>query len=365
MAERSSNPNSSEYLFPLIQGILTFDTPFNGLSRSLFAYGAVSNYQKASTVYSAVTALASATPAGLARLGTQTAAARAPAQTPSRSPNWMTWQLLALRTGTVGAIMAGGVAAYMNREAIVNGVKSVGQLNKNSFAEGYRQTTDALGSTFQFFSRGDLGKSFSYLSDHFTFVGALLKQKELARRLERLGTLQGVGLHDFYTSLGENGYWNGGYFIPERTFCAIPKESHSAYNVFGKQLMPDAKDEIQAHVGIFQPDKNASYEEMTQKSAKLISQWFSHEERAQDDERFREATPEEAAEDSSVEDALEKDDANPSEEELRELDEYAKEADAADKAEVSKEAEGPVATEGDAQGTPLANSTNVKDGITS
>lgn len=33
-------------MFPLIQGILAFDTPYNGLARSMFVYGAFSQYNK-------------------------------------------------------------------------------------------------------------------------------------------------------------------------------------------------------------------------------------------------------------------------------------------------------------------------------
>jgi len=44
----NSNPSEDDPIFPLIQGILTFDTPYNGLARSMFVYGGFSNYQKVS-----------------------------------------------------------------------------------------------------------------------------------------------------------------------------------------------------------------------------------------------------------------------------------------------------------------------------
>ena len=40
-----------ELMFPLIQGVMAFDTPYNGLSRSMFAYGAFSQYQNLSSIW--------------------------------------------------------------------------------------------------------------------------------------------------------------------------------------------------------------------------------------------------------------------------------------------------------------------------
>lgn len=157
-----------------------------------------------------MTAISAAAPASLARLSARRAATTAVTSS-TRGPQWKTWQLVAVKTGTVGAIAAGGVAAYMNREAIIQGMKSMKNINKESVAESYRQGMDALGQGLAYINRGNVGKSFAWLSDHVTFVGALLRQKELNRRLERIGSLKGVGMHDFYCSLGENGYWSGGH----------------------------------------------------------------------------------------------------------------------------------------------------------
>ncbi|CAG7554968.1 unnamed protein product [Fusarium equiseti] len=304
--ERANNGDENDPLFPLIQGILTFDTPYNGLARSMFVYGAFSNYQKVNSVFNVMTALSAAAPASLARLSAGRAATTA-VTTSTRGPQWKTWQLVAVKTGTVGAIAAGGVAAYMNREAIIQGVKSVRNINKESVAEGYRQSMDALGQGLAYINRGNVGKSFAWLSDHVTFVGALLRQKELNRRLERIGALKGVGLHDFYCSLGENGYWSGGYFVPERTFCAVPEESHSAYPIFERCVMLKADDEVEAHMNMFKPEKHRGYEDMTEKSAELVKEWFLSEDNIVDDPKFRETPPEETEETEKTKEILEKD----------------------------------------------------------
>lgn len=295
--------SENDPIFPLIQGILTFDTPYNGLARSMFVYGAFSNYQKVSSVFNAMTALSVAAPASLGRLtGNRSAAPAATTAASSASGSSAAWQLVAVKTGTVGAIAAGGVAAYMHRETIMNGVRNIKNLNRDSVVEGYNQSVGALGQGLAYINRGNVGRSFAWLSDHFTFVGSLLKQRELSRRLGRLATLRGVGVHDFYCSLGENGYWSGGYFVPERTFCAIPEENHPAGALFERRVMREAGDEVQAHLNMFRPEKHRGYEEMTERAAELVKGWFLSEPVV--DAGYEEEG--EATEDKPVQEAIEK-----------------------------------------------------------
>lgn len=279
-------------MFPLIQGLLTFDTPYNGLARSMFVYGAFSNYQKVSTVFNVMTAL-SAAPSALGKSALKRTAVRAPSVR-SSSTAWKGWQLVAVRTGTVGAIAAGGVAAYVHRQQIMDGMRSVRNLNKQSVKEGYQQSMDTLSQGLAYINRGNVGRSFEYLSDHFTFVGALMKQQELSRRLERMATLKGIGIHDFYTSLGENGMWSGGYFVPERTFCAIPAKDHVASPLFSRQVIKKTEDEVETHVSMFIRDKNEEYEQMTEEASNLVIRWFNDDSDIFDDPKFAAPLPAES-----------------------------------------------------------------------
>jgi hypothetical protein len=293
--DRRENESSGP-LFPLIQGILTFDTPFNGLARSMFVYGAFSNYQKVSNVFNIMTAISAATPAALSRLASKRAIGTATGRITKRtsSPAWKAWQLIAMRTGTVGVIAAGGVAAFMHRKKILEGMRTVRSLTKEDIVQGYQQSVDALGQGLAYINRGNVGESFAWLSDHFTFVGALLKQNELNRRLERLAALKGVGMCDLYVSLGENGYWSGGYFVPERTFCAVPGKDEPEAKLFTRHVIEGAKDEIAAHIGLFRKEKNKDYERMVNDSARLIVEWFNDETEVYDDPKFAEPVPAEA-----------------------------------------------------------------------
>ncbi|OIW22802.1 hypothetical protein CONLIGDRAFT_664828 [Coniochaeta ligniaria NRRL 30616] len=304
--DRAASDSPSSPMFPLVQGILTFDTPFNGLARSMFVYGAFSNYSKVSNVFNVMTAVAAA-PASIAKLGLKQSARRAAAgvsRTKSSSPAIATWQLVAVRTGTVGAIAAGGVAAYMHRKQIIEGLSSMRNLNKESVVQGYQSSVDALGQGLAYINRGNVGKSFAWLSEHFTFVGALLKQNELSRRLERMASLKGVGIADLYASMGENGYWSGGYFVPERTFCAVPARDQPAAGLFSRIVVEDADDEIQAHMNMFKPDKNKNYEVMTSEAAKMAVRCFNDETEVWDDPKFALA-PSEPSEEEVVAKAVE------------------------------------------------------------
>lgn len=290
-----SAENQDAPIFPLIQGILAFDTPYNGLARSMFVYGAFSNYSKVSSVFNVMTAL-SAAPASLGAAlkrgttslpgpSTKRAAATgaAGAGAIAGPAAWKTWQLVAVRTGTVGAIAAGGVAAYIHRQQIMEGMQKARNLKRQDLVEGYNQSVDRVGQGLAYINRGNVGQSFAWLSDHFTFVGVLMKQQELNKRIERLAKLGGIGVHDFYASMGENGYWSGGYFVPERTFCAIPTEEEHTNMLFTRQVVKNVEDEIQAHTGMFSPDKNDEYQLMVDKASKLVVTWFNDDSKIIDD----------------------------------------------------------------------------------
>lgn len=324
--ERAIADDPDAPLFPLIQGILAFDTPYNGLARPMFVYGAFSNYQKVSSVFNVMTAL-SAAPASLS-MALKRGASSLPGPTSAASKRasgvvagpaaWKTWQLVAVRTGTVGAIAAGGVAAYVHRQQILQGVQNVRNLKKQDIVEGYNQSVDRLGQGLAYINRGNVGQSFAWLSDHFTFVGVLMKQQELNKRLERLTKLGGIGVHDMYASMGENGYWSGGYFVPERTFCAVPTEDEPANLLFSRHVVKNADDEIQAHMSLFKTDKNEEYQLMMDKASKLVAKWFNDDSKIVDDPKITRPEPADSPEnaikatDEGVEVAGQEDGSEPS-----------------------------------------------------
>ncbi|KAG4412553.1 hypothetical protein IFR04_014304 [Cadophora malorum] len=263
-----SNVPGQKLMFPLIHGVLTFDTPFNGLSRSMFAYGAFSQYQNLSSVWNIFSTVSSSL------TGASTSSALA---TTAEASSWMRWQTLAARTGTYGAIVAGGVAAYIHRDSIRTSLSKIKKEDLNPYNINYK---DNVSRGLTYVSRDSIGEGFAWMASHLKFVGALMKQAQLTTRMERLSQLEGVGIKDLYTSLGENGYWSGGYFVPKRTFCAVPTEKEAAAaKLFQEQPNKKAKSEIEAHCSMFRPEKNEMFDEMLEISAKLVSEWAKNDPR--------------------------------------------------------------------------------------
>ena len=255
-------------MFPLIHGVLTFDTPFNGLSRSMFAYGAFSQYQNLSSVWNIFSTVSSSL------TGASTSSALA---TTAEASSWMRWQTLAARTGTYGAIVAGGVAAYIHRDSIRTSLSKIKKEDLNPYNINYK---DNVSRGLTYVSRDSIGEGFAWMASHLKFVGALMKQAQLTTRMERLSQLEGVGIKDLYTSLGDNGYWSGGYFVPKRTFCAVPTEKEAAAaKLFQEQPNKKAKSEIEAHCSMFRPEKNERFDEMLEISAELVSEWAKNDAR--------------------------------------------------------------------------------------
>lgn len=255
-------------MFPLIHGILAFDTPFNGLSKSMFAYGAFSQYQNLSSVWNVFSTVSSSFSGATASQAVATSA---------QASSWMRWQALAARTGTYGAIVAGGVAAYIHRDAIRSSLSNIKKEDLNPYNINYK---DNVSRGLTYVSKDSIGEGFAWMAGHLKFVGALMKQAQLTTRLERLSQLEGVGVKDLYTSLGENGYWTGGYFVPKRMFCAVPTEKDAkAFRLFQEQPNKEAKSEIEAHCSMFRPERNDGFADMLAVSAELVAEWAKNDPR--------------------------------------------------------------------------------------
>lgn len=315
--EGEGEEGGGQPMFPQIHGLLAFDTPFNGLARSMFAYGAFSQYQNISGIWSILSTVSSSLPVlGASAASASTAATTSSAgasvgagsavAAASQARSWRRWQALAARTGTVGAIMAGGVAAYVHREKIYSYIQS-SQISmptlhgtKSSLSHlslptisGTRSTLSGLGREvgqinyrenlsqgLTYVSKDAIGEGFAWMASHLKFVGQLMKTAQLTHRLERLHSLRGIGVSNLYTSLGENDVMRGGYFVPQRTFCAVPTSSTFASekdgggDVWWHEIANTlAANEIEAHCSMFRPDKNSGYDVLLTTSAQTIAQW--------------------------------------------------------------------------------------------
>ena len=228
---RPPTPNS--LMFPYIQGVLAFDTPFLGISPGVVAHTAEGHYSAASAAVAQLSSLTSLWGAGAAKSqadGKAAASRKPPAgalpapesqrdkdkKTPAEAGGWGNWGKIAMVAGAVGAVAAGGAAAYMNREHI--------------------------------------SQTVSWATSHLEFVGCLARREELRRRVAymvRLNRDLGVGFGNFYTRLGRSATSKqvgmvGTVLGTDRTFCVVPQREKAGD--WREAVNNKATDETTAHI---------------------------------------------------------------------------------------------------------------------
>ncbi|KAK4871195.1 hypothetical protein LT330_000432 [Penicillium expansum] len=253
------------FMFPHIQGVLAFDTPFLGIAPGVVSYGAEGHYRNAATAYNAFSEVAGLFGYGGKGNVSNQGTTHAPLQEPPKvlpstpdaaaTPSWQRWGKYAMFAGAAGAVAAGGAAMYTQRQKL----------------------TDGLG----------------WVSSHLEFVGCLARTSELHQRLVQLSNVKeerGIGCVNFYTCLGkgatslvENTSANKTSFSQKiirsrnRTFCALPaevergEESQSPGLMWTRAVNDQATDETNAHVTMFLSKENPAFFEMlTEACAALV-----------------------------------------------------------------------------------------------
>ena len=234
----SADSDMQSFMFPYIQGVLAFDTPYLGLSPGVVAHGAEGHYNTASSAITQLSGLAGGLWGGSAAASATSNDKKPPANVPAlppagankaestaaaihkdddaaATPAWQRWGKIAMFAGAAGAVAAGGAAAYMKRDQITEG--------------------------------------WSWVGSHLEFVGCLVKGEELQRRLQRVIELhdsRGLGFANLYTSLGAAAtrgvIGKSGLLGHERTFCSLPKSGVKKY--FIRMVNDASTDESWAHM---------------------------------------------------------------------------------------------------------------------
>jgi len=213
-------PAPNPFMFPYIQGLLAFDTPFLGISPGVVAHNAESHYATAVTAISQLSSLAGLWAGGKASQSFSSGSSKAlvPKENKEKSggSGWGKWGTIAMAAGAISAVAAGGVAAYYNKEHISHGL--------------------------------------NWVTSHLEFVGCLARKEELRRRVAymlRLNRELGVGFGNFYTRLGQAASSKqvsmvGTVLGNERTFCIVPRQE--LVGDWREAVNDKAKDEIWAHM---------------------------------------------------------------------------------------------------------------------
>ncbi|PSK42860.1 hypothetical protein B9Z65_6814 [Elsinoe australis] len=280
---RPSDPDGAPtFLFPFIQGILAFDTPYLGIHPGVVAHGAESHYQTASAAMNAYNSASKFFGGGGAK-STAPAFDAGKALPPAGAANNTGggWGKYALFAGGAAALAAGAAGAYYGREKLSTG--------------------------------------WNWVYGHLAFVGCLARGAELAARVEevvKLSERYGIGFVDFYTKLGpKEGATNvaGQLLGEERTFCVVPKEAKKGSKGEEKEgkrgreergespakkrkvqagteteevpsrksmkgnwveaVNTKSEDEITAHRAMFTPKDYPGYYKMSEKASHLVAGW--------------------------------------------------------------------------------------------
>lgn len=301
----SPSPETPSLLFPYIQAVLAFDTPYLGIHPGVVAHGAEQQYNTASAAYNAYTQATKLFGMGSnqsAAIPSSSTAGALPAPQPNAS-GWGKWGKYAMYAGSTAAVAAAAGGVWASREQISSG--------------------------------------WTWVGSHLEFVGCLARGAELTQRIEavvKLGETHGIGFADFYTALGTaqigKTKYSAGVLGERRTFCVIPKkaaagsdESKIAAKLAGRETPSPGKrrkvsseqddeqkhsvnaktegasggqgvwirctnekatSEAAAHTGMFAPRENPDYFAMGERARECIVYWV--------DKSWYEASVEEAGE---------------------------------------------------------------------
>ncbi|KAL0932028.1 uncharacterized protein CTRU02_212981 [Colletotrichum truncatum] len=256
--EKADNPSTfNGLMFPYVQGVLAFDTPYLGISPGVVAHGAEGHYNSASAAMTQLSGLGTAlwgakqagspSRAGSPNKGPVAAlpAPAAPSQQKEQQGGWGKWGKIAMVAGSAAAVAASAGAAYYNREQITQG--------------------------------------WTWATSHLEFVGCLAKGAELQKRVQYMVKLNkelDVGFANLYTRLGK-GAGNkdvsvvGTVLGKDRTFCNLPKKANGG--VWKEAVNDAAAEETLAHMNMFDPKQNPGYESLKQDAAALIAQWTKND----------------------------------------------------------------------------------------
>ncbi|KDN65513.1 hypothetical protein CSUB01_01075 [Colletotrichum sublineola] len=270
-ADDPSMPALNTLMFPYVQGVIAFDTPFLGISPGVVAHGAEGHYNAANAAMTQLSGLGTALwgakqqrqAAAPARDKAPVAALPAPPTnnaSQQQQSAWGKWGKIAMVAGSAAAVAASAGAAYYNREHITQGL--------------------------------------SWATSHLEFVGCLAKGAELQKRVQYMARLNrelDVGFANLYTRLGKAAGSKevsvvGTVLGRDRTFCNLPKKG--AAGVWEAAVNDAATEETQAHMSewtsaephagfctanwatdMFEAKMNPGYDKLKQDAANLIAQW--------------------------------------------------------------------------------------------
>ncbi|KAL7791035.1 hypothetical protein V8C37DRAFT_383287 [Trichoderma ceciliae] len=239
-------PTFNSLMFPRIQGVLAFDTPYLGIAPGVVAYGAEGHYQTAQSALAQIGSVWKMVGGGGGGEAPVASAASAlTTKTPATNDGGWGWGKIAMYGAAASAVAAGSAAAWMNRDHISTG--------------------------------------WTWVSSHLEFVGCLARPEALKQRVTymvKLSSELNVGFANLYTRLGKGAESKtvsmvGTVLGKDRTFCVVPSKQPAGNWI--EAINDMAADETTAHITMFEPKNNPAYGKLLQDSKNLIASWVQRD----------------------------------------------------------------------------------------
>ncbi|CCU81742.1 hypothetical protein BGHDH14_bghG005404000002001 [Blumeria hordei DH14] len=223
----SSSSQDNSVVFPKIQGVLTFDTPFLGISP-----GVLTNISPNSSVLTQIgritkpfwgfkDAMQDETygKSSYASTSKDNSSSSLPTDIPTPMSTLQGWSKATTLAGTVAALATVTTAAYWHWDSVLKG--------------------------------------WSWIDSHLEFVKCLLDEDSLRGRLADMEILNhklNMEFGNFYTRLGKNAANSDSGALPtdkrSKTFCKLSEDPDVLH--WQEAVNTEAKNEIQAHTGIIE-----------------------------------------------------------------------------------------------------------------
>jgi len=114
-----------------------------------------------------------------------------------------------------------------------------------------------------------VGDAYTWIQDHLDWLGEMWQEKKMKMRMDDLKEYYPNRFHCFYTLLSRKAVGQ------PRTFVIVPLQKEPHRVNFSPNTNSLAPDEIEAHVGMFEPERNNGYYGLDQATKKLIISWIS------------------------------------------------------------------------------------------
>ncbi|OXG36566.1 hypothetical protein C367_00093 [Cryptococcus neoformans Ze90-1] len=258
----AANTREGDPMWPRVVGIIAFDTPYLGLHPHIFKHHltqAASYFDQARSIASTIGIVSPiAFGLGFGKSGKKTESTTSEADFSKSQPSASTKGKKKETVTTVSDMSTSAEQQTATSKPFWSNLSSVPSPSSKTL---YGLGAAALGAAAlgtAYYRREDFITGWRWGYDHMTFVKNLWDEDGLRKRLEAIDVLireQNVLYRNYYTYLPAE----PPVHLVSRTFAILPPTSHPLYPLWRHAANTLAKDEVSAHMGMFNPKTNDGF----------------------------------------------------------------------------------------------------------